>query len=108
MHIPNTVDGEILGQESISYSSIRNISHEETSEVESAFDLGTSSLQRIICQMREMRRSSSKHSYQTNALNTKHSRPDCLPAYHDYLHGNKNTSWEIEKRRKLQEILSRT
>ena len=107
MHIPNTVDGEILGKESIFYSDAHKTRHIEEPN-ESAFDLGTSSLQRIICQMREMRRSSSKHSYQANNMNTKHNRPDCLPSYQDYLLGNQNTSWEIEKRRKLQEILSRT
>ena len=104
MHVPRNFDGEIL-QTPIDAKHHSEFHHEVKQN--SVFDLGTSSLQRIITQMREMRRSSTKYAFKpTNALRTVHSTPDCMPNYSNYLHGKTNTSWELAKRKHLEELLA--
>jgi len=107
MHIPNhDENGEILKNTTAQKKVNPFLQPKEQSN--SVFDLGTSSLQRIITQMREMRRSSTKYSYKpTSTIQKVQKTPDCMPQYSMYLRGKKNSSWEMAKRKQLAEMLAK-
>lgn len=107
MHIPSHDHGEVL-KSSETEKKQNPFVPPAKAEEHSVFDLGTSSLQRIITQMREMRRSSTKYSYKpTSSIQKRQKTPECMPQYTMYLHGKKNSSWEMAKRQQLAEMLSK-
>ena len=108
LHVPSLISGDILTCDDDKETVVIKEENNDPTINKSVFDLGTSSLQRIITQMREMRRSSTKYTYKpTNSLNVVHKTPSCLPSYHDYLQGIENTNWEVEKRRHLAAMLAK-
>jgi hypothetical protein len=105
MHIPNHENGEVLKSTKTQKKVNPFI---QPKEHHSVFDLGTSSLQRIITQMREMRRSSTKYAYKpTSTIQKVQKTPDCMPKYSMYLHGKRNSNWEMAKRKQLAEMLAK-